>query len=70
MKFQFETSKGMCFGSVEDGEIHFDENSSDILRAMYSLAPNGYHNIEGKWLKLALSDDYYGFPEYKIVYID
>jgi len=70
MKFQFETSLGMCYGEVNDGKITFDEKTRDIFRGFYSLAPPEYHVIENKWLKLALSDDYYGSPEYKIVYID
>lgn len=72
MKFMFETSLGMCYGFNNDDNISFTDASCKILNKLYEL--NSYngaeHKIDHKWLKLELSDPYYGSPEYKIVYID
>lgn len=68
MKFQFETSLGMCYGSNKDGDITFEEETRVILQSLYDRS--FYDKVEGKWLKIGLADDYYGSPEYKIVYID
>lgn len=72
MKFQFETSLGMCYGINNNGKVTFTDESSKILNKLYQLNTynNTEHKIDHKWLKLELSDPHYGSPEYKIVYID
>lgn len=71
MKFQFETSLGMCCGFNYGGIVSFSDETLQTLNTLYVLKMNGAkHKVDHKWLKLELSDPYYGNPEYKIVYID
>ena len=71
MKFQFETSLGMCYGFNNDGRASFPNETLQILNKLYTLKIyRENHKVQNKWLKLELNDPYYGSPEYKIVYID
>jgi len=70
MKFQFETSLGMCYGTVHENNVVVLDSSSEILLgSILDLSYAEPHTVENKWLKLAISDPW-SSPEYKVVYID
>lgn len=71
MKFMFETSLGMCYGTVDRlGFPKLDMESEILLAKLYDISFHYRHIIENKWLKIRLAKDTENHPEYKIVYID
>jgi len=71
MKFQFETSLGICYGNSDEyGYAKIDDGSIELLSKLYNISYCFKHKIENKWLKIRLAKDTENYPEYKVVYID
>lgn len=64
-KIKFETSKGVVVGIVKgNGCVGLSAEGKETLNNLYD-----YDSIrlERDWVKIALVDDYYGEPEYKVI---
>lgn len=68
MNAKFETSRGWVKGIILNDRFYPQENAdyiTSLFQIAYSLSAG--FEIKDEWVRIELSDPYYGTPEYKLI---